>query len=322
MSYRIGPVSLAAVLAAAAALPSSAAAAPAVPRPTNVVCGAVITHSVTLARNVSCSSSQTRPALTVDAPNITINLNGFTVTTVNHNADTTGILDSGYDGVTITDGTLEEFNQLVLVRRASNTDLDGLTGAGTGQGDAFYIRGGTDNTIADSNVSALAAAIDVVDSSHVLITDTTSETDFGGSFGIDSNHAVLRDDTGGADGPAYYITGSDNQIIDSQAQGNNKNGPLEVASGTHNLVEGGTFTSPASDGIDVDSGAVDTTIKQTTDDENAGAGISTDSASTRLIDNTADNNERDGIVAVPGVYAVGNEASGNGTAQCVNISCS
>lgn len=317
MSYRATAVAL--TIAAAAVVPSSAAAAP-----TTVACGAVITHSVTLAGDVSCGSGQRRPAITVGSANITINLNGHTVTTATTTAPTVGILDSGYGHVTITNGTLNRFEQLVVVRRANYTDLDRLTGSGSGNGDAFYIRGGHDDVISDSNVGALAAAIEVVDSPHILISDTTSETDFGGSFGIQTNHAVLRDDTGGADGPAYVITGSYNQVIDAQPSGGNRNGPLEVESGSHNLVEGGTFTSPAADGIDVDSAAVDTTITQTTDDGNASVGIYVDSASTRLIDNTADDNEHNGIYAdVSGVYAVGNEASGNlGQPQCVNVSCS
>lgn len=326
MLHRIGFVSSVAALiaSAVAALPASAAAAPAVPSPTTVACGAVVTQSVTLAGDVSCPSSQQRPAITVEAANITINLNGYTVSTASNAQNTIGILDSGYDGVTITNGTLDTFERAVLVRRASDTDLDGLSISGLGPyGGGIYIRGGTDNAIANSSVESLSSAVQVVNSSHVLITDTTSEDDFGGSFFLESNHGVLRDDTGGADGSAYYIAGSYNQIIDAHPAGGARNGPLEVASGTRNLVEGGSFSGTIGDGINVDAAAVDTTIEQTTDDHNMGAGIYVDSASTRLIDNHANDNDQNGIyAAVSGVYAVGNEARGNGAEpQCVNVSC-
>ena len=77
-----------------------------------------------------------------------------------------------------------------------------------------------------------------------------------------------------------------------------------------------------SDGIFVSVGATNTVVVANVAAGNTGDGINVQSASTRIVRNTAISNGDYGIEAVPGVIATGNVARGNGNpAQCLNVAC-
>ncbi|GIF74973.1 right-handed parallel beta-helix repeat-containing protein [Asanoa siamensis] len=77
----------------------------AAPVPATVACGQTITVSIVVSNNLTnCGAN----GLVVGAPGITIDLNGFTV---DGNGSGAGILNNGgHDNVTVTNGTLQEFD--------------------------------------------------------------------------------------------------------------------------------------------------------------------------------------------------------------------
>jgi parallel beta-helix repeat protein len=78
--------------------------------------------------------------------------------------------------------------------------------------------------------------------------------------------------------------------------------------------------SPAANGLVVS--ATDTLVAGNRASRNQDDGIYVGASSDRLIGNVADNNGALGIRAVPGVFGVGNRASGNGDPlQCLNVVC-
>jgi parallel beta-helix repeat protein len=76
------------------------------------------------------------------------------------------------------------------------------------------------------------------------------------------------------------------------------------------------------DGFRIEAAASGTVLRGNTAARNPDDGIDVESPSTSLLDNAATDNGDFGIEAVPGVFAVGNRASGNGNPlRCLNIVC-
>ena len=76
-----------------------------------------------------------------------------------------------------------------------------------------------------------------------------------------------------------------------------------------------------SDGIFVDAFSRGTILKANVTEMNTDDGIDVENRATKLIGNTANDNDDRGIEAVPGVQANGNTARGNTNPQCVNVVC-
>jgi hypothetical protein len=108
---------LAAAMAAVAAGPAAAA---------TLTCGTTITANLTLHHNLNCSTFTTDPAITIGAANLTVNLNGHTITGPGIGTGTSGIYDKGYNGLTITGGTITNFYEDVYVTGSATTSLTGL----------------------------------------------------------------------------------------------------------------------------------------------------------------------------------------------------
>jgi hypothetical protein len=109
---------LATAMAAVAAGPAAAAA---------LTCGTTITTSVTLHHNLRCSTlAPGNAAITIGAANLTVNLNGHTITGPGVGSATYGIYDIGYNGLTITGGTIARFYIGVSAEGAQGNDLTGL----------------------------------------------------------------------------------------------------------------------------------------------------------------------------------------------------
>ena len=77
------------------------------------------------------------------------------------------------------------------------------------------------------------------------------------------------------------------------------------------------------DGVFVEAGSNRTVVVDTLATGNGDDGIQVDDPGTRLVDNTANDNDDLGIEAVAGVTdGGGNTATGNGNpAQCLNVQC-
>lgn len=302
--------------AAGAVLPSAAAAAaPAIAPPTTVACGTTVTHSITLATDIDCPSGFSGTALTVAAGNLTIDLNGHTIT-VPQGAAATGIVDDGYAQVNVRDGSVDNFLPGLELTNAGANHLQELNIDGGGQVAMVSITRSAGVLVSDSQLTNnFGDAIDVTDSPNNSIVDSTADGGLGEGVALKSANDVLRHDSSYGEAGSLYVSGSNNQLVDQTSDG------LVIGSGDGNLVRGGAYGGHFNDGIDIDAPATNTTIESVHAD-NSNFGIVVDSASTQLIDNVADDNLSAGIDAVPGVTGRGNEASGNHAQQCVNIHCS
>jgi hypothetical protein len=146
-------VALGLVALAALAVPT-AAATPA----TTVQCGQVITQDTRLANDlIGCSDN----GLIIGADNITLDLNGHTISGDNNPDDSeeAGVVNPGYDGVTIKNGTINGFT---LVINAGTEQVTGgtirdVTGEGI-FGDIFLVGNGNvieKNTLLGGNQDAI-----------------------------------------------------------------------------------------------------------------------------------------------------------------------
>ena len=92
--------------------------------PVAVACGATITHDTVLAGNVGpCAGT----AITIGADNITLDLNGHSITGPNDQGQTTsGVRSDGHSGVTVRHGSITGFDAGVYLSNGSSETVTGL----------------------------------------------------------------------------------------------------------------------------------------------------------------------------------------------------
>ncbi len=122
-----------------------------------LACGAEITENTTLEGDLVCSES---PALIIAADNVTLDLNGFTIT--GKGALSKGgpaILFRNVKGSTVQKGTIQRFGAGVAINGGSNNVVQNLTvvdnvGAGDGDfGDGITISGSSGNRVQANTVA-------------------------------------------------------------------------------------------------------------------------------------------------------------------------
>jgi parallel beta-helix repeat protein len=91
-----------------------------------IACGTTITASVTLTQNVDCTTDTTDDAITIGAPDVTVNLHGHQILGPGDSAGTEGIVDLGYSDVTVEYGAISNFSTDVDIEGASGADLTGI----------------------------------------------------------------------------------------------------------------------------------------------------------------------------------------------------
>lgn len=293
--------------------------------PVTLNCGDVVTQSVTLAADVVCTDD-TSPGLVVGADGITIDLGGHTVrTTVGHSSQIGIDNTAGHDHVTIRNGTVATFDTTIALTAASHNRVSRsvLLPFGTG----VVIQGGRDDRVTDSSFGARGAGIDVESSPGVRIVGNTVNAAFSTPILVNSSDGLIaRNATQGPD-VGIRIAGNSNRVV------RNSTADLTVASGARNLIERNSVTEGVlisdpiegvlADGLLVSADATRTVLLQNTATQNQNDGIHVLSPSTFIFGNVANENGNYGIEAVPGVISARNHASGNGNpAQCLNVVCS
>jgi parallel beta-helix repeat protein len=120
--------------------------------------------------------------------------------------------------------------------------------------------------------------------------------------------------------PGLQLVGSSrNRLLQNTVTDNSPG--VELVSGTRDVLDQNAAIHNGGDGFLVHAGA-GAVLRSNTATGNADDGFNIESIEARLIHNTADDNGDLGIEAVPGVFAVGNRASGNGNPlQCLNVFC-
>jgi len=163
MQMKFGRIMLVAVLAAAfsTAVASSGQASGRTPI---TACGQVVRHDAFLTRDLSCRSL---PGVVVGASGITIDLRGFTLRG-DHSTGLYGIDDlRGYDGVTIENGTLRDFDYGLVGFAADRLVVAGVHASGNVGGGLFLagvavtVRSSTASQNGGDGLYILSASADI-----------------------------------------------------------------------------------------------------------------------------------------------------------------
>jgi parallel beta-helix repeat protein len=292
----------------------------------SVDCGETITQDVRLTADLDCQSSLGSGGWTIGADGVDINLGGHAFIGF---PTALGLRNTGYDDLTLRNGRMAGWFATAAIGDASRNSIRNLDGF------RMSIGGGQDNEVRHS-----AVRLTVGGSANFVLADSTAAAGFGSQSApaivieADGARVLYNEVQGSVLEPGIVLRGSNNVVRGNEVQQASKGG-IFVESGDHNVVrdnallnsqdEPGEEDPPAAgDGIFVGPLAVATLLVGNTASSNAGDGIDSRSASTRLRDNRADFNGDLGIDAVPGVTDLGgNRAFGNGNAlQCRNVFCS
>jgi len=320
-----------------------------------LTCGEPLTTSVVLTQDLTDCPGD---GLVVAANGITVDLGGHTVDGTSAD-DSVGVRSDGFDGVTITNGTVQGFERGVyLTNGADNGRVRQLT-VQFNASDGIAVSRSTGDKITNNDSRDNFTGIVVLDSAHILVAENIAEVNqesginfvgsrnsritgnrvnsndmlievFFGGITLSDSSGIRVDANESSVGSGYGIAlfGSDanvilkNQMGKSGSDGNNLNG-IALSSGSDgNTIRENTADDNGLDGIAIAAGAVGNLVKANIAVQNYDDGIGVEEPTT-ITANTANFNGDLGIEAVPGVIDGGrNTATGNGNpAQCVNVAC-
>lgn len=264
---------------------------------THVTCGTVITQNTTLDSDVGpCPSN----GIIVGADNITLDLKGYRVFGTPNSGDGAGILLENRTGVTVTGGTVSDFDAGVAIIGGGNNTVSKLTARdnigslASDFGDGIFIDSSNNNVIEKNTVvhngpydgiglfgTASGNLIEknvVTDNNvctpvgtRVLCQDDGIRLEHGTTKNTVTKNEVLRN---GLDGIAVFNMATDNVI-------------------TKNVVEGNGFhvaLHRKGDGIRLFSGADRTLIEKNRVFNNAANGIIVQSRSNQILKNETGGN--------------------------------
>ena len=264
---------------------------------THVGCGTVITQNTTLDSDVGpCPNN----GIIVGADNITLNLNGYRVFGTPNSGDGAGILLEDRTGVTVTKGTVSDFDAGVAILGGGNNTVSKLTardniGSLTSDfGDGIAISSSNNNVIEKNTVvhngpydgiglfgtsSGNLIEKNVVTDNNictpvgtrVMCQDDGIRLEHGTTNNTVTKNEVIRN---GLDGIAVFNTATDNVI-------------------TKNVVEGNGFhvaLHRKGDGIRLFAGANRTLIEKNRVFNNAANGIIVQSQSNQILKNETGGN--------------------------------
>jgi len=305
-----------------------------------VSCGQVLTQSTTLGNDlVDCLGD----GLVVGADNITIDLNGHTI-------DGTGLgaggRNEGFAFVTVRNGTIQEFDQGVLLGpgtqinvvedlTAQNNQVAGVELAGAGSGNQVrdntllansigvsLIDGSTGNTVSGNTISGGGnrGIVLVASSGNTLLTNTISGTGDGGiDLSLASNNNRLEGNVVSSTGDAgITVSDSDGNQLLSNTSSDNSDAGISLSAANGGVVSGnGVRFNPT--GIEL-NGSSGNRIEANNASNTTGSGIELvgGSLDNDVLSNIANGNSGNGIyvadeaLGVPGNLLDGNTASGNG----------
>jgi hypothetical protein len=289
-------------------------------------CGETVTADIRLTGDFSCGAI---PALRIGADGVEINLGGHTLSGfVSPKGESNpGIVNDGYDDVTVRNGELGRFTTAFSATDANRNLLRDVQLEGLGYG-ALFERG-ADNAVRHSElVGAAYGAVNAHDSARLVVADSQLE-----AFFINAGALIESDDARivrnrfvteialNHNVPALKLTGNRAHIAYNLVSGEWPGG--FVLNGSNNVVVNNKLSGLTGDGIFVSPFSAGTLVRGNLVDGMSDDGIDVQAAGTRLESNSATNNGDWGIDAVPGVTDLGgNTASGNGqAAQCRNVVC-
>lgn len=285
-----------------------------------VGCGDVVTSNTILTADLFCTGT----GLVVGADGITVDLGGRTIQRVGAAGFPTGIFNSGFDNVTIRNGTVSGFHFGVVAQGAVGNEISRLTLADN-VSTAIEIRNGShDNVIERNTVVGASRGVLIRFGSHNNEVSRNRMAG-GGSFEAVFVHSgdgntVARNDIAGFSQGIALRSGSDLNVIDLNtitgsgfaainlltSNGDNtisRNRLVENLRGV--LVQGGSHRNLISDNLISASGEVGLRIESSSHDNivswnkidgsRSGAQVLSGSAGNSIEANTITNNELGGI---------------------------
>ena len=313
------------------------------------VCGQTITVDTTLTANLSCQGD----GIVIGAPNVTLDLGGYTITGDGELRDSGVNNEAGHAGVKITNGAVTGFGEGVLLTRAAANRVTGLQASGNHLG--VVLDSSSNNVL--KRIEATKNLIDgifLVRSSHnKLVRNAINDNEDHGILllgstrnllkrnktnrnleGIDvksteaegesSRNRIQKNRAIGNSDEGIELTGSDrNTVRANKASVNGGYGFLVVGPAVANKLKRNKATHNERDGIVVGPEGDKTRLSGNRARKNRGDGIEVSTASSRLARNRATANKALGIRAVPGVHDDGgNRAARNGDSrECVQVDC-
>jgi parallel beta-helix repeat protein len=189
---------------------------------TAFACGEVAMASLTLTADENCPGST---AIWVGKAGITINLGGHTLTGDGTNS-TFGVYDSGFSGVTITNGVINDFNYGVVLGAATSHVTSVVSENNTNAG--IYVVGNSDTISGSSALSNAVVGFEIFNGSSNQVTNNTSESGPYGFYLVGLASVVISgnkalNSTGGS-GYGMVVAGDSGTLTGNVANGNNVDG--------------------------------------------------------------------------------------------------
>ncbi len=268
--------------------------------------------------------------IVIGADGVTLNLNGHTI-----DGSGSGIGPGEWDpgagvavrfhkGVTVKNGSIREFSQGVVLDNAEDARVQGLTLTANMRGIELAITDGSvveKNSIAGSELDGIrlgSSSGNLIQKNHLV----------GNVFGVgiadgSGGNVVAKNQIhDGVTGMFVFNNCDANKVVKNEITGNGEVGISVAQNSNRTLLEKNNAEENGWDGIFVGSGLTGTVLVKNTSIGNGQDGIQVESAYSALVKNTANHNANIGINAVVGVLdGGGNNAEGNGVADCVNVAC-
>jgi parallel beta-helix repeat protein len=292
----------------------------------HVHCGDVITQDTRLDSDlVDCPGS----GIVIGADGVTLDLGGHVVDGTRVGlGDDSGINNAaGHDGVTIKNGTVQEFQFGVLVEDAVGVTVSRLVVTDSISNGILLIR--AQECVVEKNLGARNAggSVNLVQSQHCLVEkndafETFSDRTSGILLFQSSHNTAQQNSAFGAFRAGVELGTADDNVVKKNSVSNNTLGVFVFDSNGNDLVKNSAVANFQS-GLLVSSNSSGAIVESNSADQNGEDGIHIDSPGTLVAGNTANSNGDLGIQAVPGVTdGGGNKARGNGNPlQCVNVRC-
>jgi len=218
----------------------------------HVACGQTLVASTVLDSNVGpCATG-----ITIGADNVTLDLNGFTISGNPTAGEGPGILLRGRTGATVKNGTVTNFDAGVAIERGSGNTVTGMQilnnrGAGGDYGDGVAVFLSNSNRITNnqirnngqySGVGLIGSAFNVIDGNQITDNNQNPNNTSGirvenGPASNDNTITNNRVVNSGLDGIQVFAGGSRNVIRNNQVVGNRREGITVFAGGNNNVIE-------------------------------------------------------------------------------------